>query len=550
MTRTPNSPLPKQHLYGAAGLAVLVALYLLVGLTGHVPWRGDDARHFGPIFEMLQGNGLLFPLIAGEPSTTYPPLYYWTGSLFALLFGWLLPPHDAARLATTLYTALAIFWIARASARLYGKHTRTPAALLTLGTLGLVLHAHETQPMIAVMSFVAMTLAGLSLIPTRPALGSLQAAAGSVLAFLAGGLPGVMLTLPLFLVVVIACPECRNPRASGGLILGLSLAVGASALWPLVLHYQAPELLALWWRREWLEFGSEPLRPDEFSRLIELFGWFVWPLWPIALWSLWRARRQLMRISWLLPIASALLAGSWIIANGSLAQATMLPLIPPLALLAAAGVPTLRRGAANAFDWFAVMTFVVFAVLVWIAWTAQAVSWPPGLARHVARVAPGFELKGSVTQALAGIGICATWVVLMWRLPRSFNRGPASWAMGMTTLWCLAVVLLMPWFDYDRSYRPVATSLGIALAGERSDCVAMLGLSPSQRASFHYFAGVRPERVSGNETACSFLLVYDSRSPAALRPAQEWQQIWEYRRGGGKQLEIFRLYRRDEPRRD
>ena len=540
-----STSLLQRHLYGALGLAALVALYLLPGVTDHVPWRGDDARNFGPIFEMLQGNGILFPMIAGQPSTDFPPLYYWTGAVLARLLGWLLPPHDAARLATPLYTALAIFWISRASTRLYGKATRIPAALLTLGTLGLVLHAHEVQPMIALMAFVAMTLAGLSRIPARPALGGLQAAAGAVLAFLAGGLPGVLLTLPLFIVIVVVCPECRNPRASGGLILGLSLAVGGCALWPLALHYQAPDLLALWWRNEWASFGSDPLGPDDFSREIELFGWFTWPLWPIALWSLWRARAQLLRISWMLPITAVLLALGWIVGNGSLSRAVMLPLIPPLALLAAAGIPSLRRGAANAFDWFAMMASAVFALLVWIAWTAQAVSWPPGLARHLVKIAPGFVFDETLTRPLVGAGICVAWVALVWGLPRSLNRGPANWAMGMTMLWTLAVTLLMPWFDYDRSYRPVATSLAIALAGERNDCVAALGLSASQRASFHYFAGLRPQRVSANETACGFLLLYDDRSPATLRPADEWQQIWEHRRGGGKQLEIFRLYRRD-----
>lgn len=540
----PISPL-RRHLFGATGLALLIALYLLTGLTGHDPWRGDDARHFGPIFEMLQGNNLLFPAIAGQPETDFPPLYYWTGAILARLLAPILPLHDGARLASTLFTALAIFWIARAAARLYGRPTRTPAALLTLGTLGLVLHAHETQPMIALMAMQAMTLAGLSLVPTRPALGSLQAGAGAALAFLAGGLPGVLLTVPLFLVVVAGCPECRNPRASGGLILGLSLAIGASALWPLVLHYQAPELLVLWWRTEWSQLWGDPLGGGEASRLIELLGWFAWPLWPIALWSLWRMRRQLVRISLMLPIAALVLAVAWIIANGSLSPASMLPLIPPLALLAASGVPSLRRGAANAFDWFAIMTFSVFALLVWIAWSAQVFSWPPGLARHLARIAPGFALQYPAVSATVGVVICAAWVLLMWWLPRSADRGPANWAMGMTMLWCLTIALLKPWFDHDRSYRPVATSLAIALAGEREGCVATMGLSTSQRASFHYFAGLRPEKVSGNTTPCGFLLVFDDRGSATLKPAAEWQQIWEHRRGGGKQLEIFRLYRRD-----
>jgi 4-amino-4-deoxy-L-arabinose transferase-like glycosyltransferase len=144
-----------------------------------------------------------------------------------------------------------------------------------------------------------------------------------------------------------------------------------------------------------------------------------------------------------------------------------------------------------------------------------------------------------------GVSIVVVWLVLAWRLPRSLNRGPANWAMGMTMLWCLAVALLMPWFDYDRSYRPAAASLAIALAGEQPGCVAAIGLSASQRASFHYFAGLRPVRVEGNVTACPFLLAYDEPRSPSMTPTAPWQSIWEYRRGGGRQLEIFRLYRRD-----
>jgi 4-amino-4-deoxy-L-arabinose transferase-like glycosyltransferase len=540
-----HTPALRQHLYGGAGLALLIALYLLPGSIGHDPWRGDDVRHFAVVFDMLRGEGLMFPTLAGEPSTEFAPFYYWVSAIFALLFGWLLPLHDAARLATPFFAGLAIFWIGRTASRLYGKPTRTAAALLTLGTLGLVVHAHESQPMIALMAMQAMTLAGLAMVPNHPVKGSLQAAAGVALAFLSAGPAGLLLTLPLFLVIAIGSPECRNPRASGALILGLSVALGVSALWPIVLSYQAPELLDLWWEDAWAAFGDAPLRADQLPRLFELLGWFIWPLWPIALWALWRARRQLVRLPWLLPGTAILLATVWILANGSLAPATMLPLIAPFALLAAAGVMTLRRGAANAFDWFAVMTFAVFGVLIWLAWTAQAFSWPPGLARSVERLAPQFQFESTLTQPLLGGAICLIWVLLVWQLPRSPNRGPANWAMGMTMLWCLTVALLLQWFEHDRSYRPMSESLAVALAGEPPGCVAALGLSTSHRASLDYFAALRTEEVIENETPCRFLLVHDDRSTASLQPARQWQRIWEYRQGGGRRLEIFRLYRQD-----
>lgn len=539
-----QAPLLQRRIYGTLGLTVLVALYLLVGITGHDPWRGDDARYFGPIYSMLQGEGWLFPRIAGEPFADYPPLYYWTAALLAAALKFVLPLHDGARLASALYTALAIYWTARAAERLHGRPARTPAAMLMLGSLGLVLHAHETQPMIALMAMQALVLAGLSRTPAQPVAGGIQAGLGSALAVLAGGLPGALLTLPLFPLAIAASPDCRDPRASGGLLIGLSLAIGLGALWPIAVHLTTPELFSLWLSEESEQIAGTPLALGDLDRLAELVAWFTWPLWPIALWGLWRGRRQITRLHWMLPLLSLLLATLWLILSGDVSPTAALPLIPSVAILAAGGVPTLRRGAASAFDWFAVMTFAVFTVLVWIAWTAQAFSWPPGLARHVAKVTPNFVLHGGLGQALVAGTICVLWCILVWRSPRTSSRGPANWALGMTMLWCVAVVLLMPWFDYGRSYRPVARSLAQALNRQADECIATTGLPDAVRSSLDYYAGIRTTLIRGDSTSCKLLLIYEDRRPSGQAPAPEWHTIWEYRRGGGKQLENFRLYRR------
>ncbi len=545
MFSDPHSSLPpRNRLRATLGLALLVGLYLLFGLIGHDPWRGDDARYFGPVYSMLRGDGWLFPQIAGEPFTDFPPLYYWVSAILSFLFSGLLPLHDGARLASAFFTALAIYFIARTAEYLHGQPARMPAALLTLGTLGLVLHAHETQPAIALVAMLALTLAGIARIPAKPLAGGLVAGIGSALSFLAGGLAGALLTLPLFPCVMLLCPDCRTPRGSSGLLVGLCAAASIGALWPLAVHLAQPELLGIWLRDEWLRL-SQPLDAADLSGLLGLFSWFVWPLWPLALWGLWRSRRRLATLPALLPLLSTLLVIGWMIANGNLSPTSALPLIPPIALLAAGGAPTLRRGAANAFDWFAVMNFAVFALLVWIAWSAQAFSWPPGLAKHVDRVTPGFVLESGPFQAGAGFAICALWLFLVWRQPRAATRGPANWAMGMTMLWCLAVTLLMPWFDYGRSYRPVAQSLKMALARQPADCVASTSLSSSIRSALYYFSDIRTLPARGDETPCGLLLVYDDRRANAPSPAQEWEKIWEFRRGGGKQLEVFRLYLRN-----
>lgn len=551
MIRELETPsLLQRRIYGTAGLAVLVGLYLLVGLTGHDPWRGDDARHFGPILSMLKGEGWLFPMLAGEPFADYPPLYYWTGAALAWAGSGFLAAHEGARLASALFVALGVYFSARSAEALYGRPARTPGALLTMGALGLVLHAHETQPLLALLAMIALTLRGLSLVPQHPLVGSLLAGLGSALAFLATGLTGLLLTATLFPLVMLLSADCRHPRASGALLLGLCLALTLSALWPLAVHLQQPELLNLWLREEWARLDGPLLSPTEVLRGVELLGWFTWPLWPIVLWSLWRGRRTLGELRWLLPSLSLLLVIAILVIGGDLSQAAALPILPAMALLAAGGVPSLRRGAANALDWFSLMSLAVFGILVWLAWSAQSAGWPPGLARHVARNAPNFVLPDPTFQAVLGGAISLIWITLLWKLPRSTSRAPANWAIGLTMLWCLAVVLLMPWFDNSRSYRETVKSLEIAVAGERATspgaCIATTGLPHHVKASLDYFAGLRTVRTVGDTTPCPLLLVMNDRRPFE-QLAPEWQTVWEFRRGAGRRVEHFTLLRREQP---
>jgi len=534
-----------QKLYGTFGFTLLILLYLLPGAINHEPWRGDDVEHFAIVYALLNGEWLLLPTLAGVPEADFGPLHYWISAVFALAFGWLLPLHDAARLATPAMGILATFWIARAAWRLYGRDARASAALLAIGTLGLSVHVHENQPLITLMAAQAMTLAGLALVSDNPLRGSLQAALGTIFAFLTIGLLGILLTLPLMLITA-GSSDCRSPRNSGALILALTLALGGCALWPVLLGLTEPTLLDQWWLRTQISLFENPLGFTDLPRLIEVIVWFTWPLWPIALWALWRARGQFGRLAWTLPLAALLFALAWIVLRGSYDPASMLPLLAPSALLAAAGIATLRRGAANAFDWFAIMTFGVFTLLIWLAWSAQVLEWPPGLTRSLARMAPEFVPTGTMLQAVIGVLIIVIWALLVWHLPRNSNRAPTNWAMGMTMLWCLAVTLLLPWVDHTRNYRPMAESLAQALGKEEALCVVALDLSRSHRATLDYYTGLRPQHVHQNETACRYLITHhDDPDRRAQQPAPPWTPIWEYRHAGGKRFELFQLYRRD-----
>ncbi len=538
------APIPNQP-FNPGALYLLIGLYLLFGLFGFDPWRGGDATHFGPIYSMLQGHGVLFPEIAREPLYGFPPLYYWTGAAFAYLTSGFLSVHSGARLASAFFTALAIFFIARGTEWLHGRQERTAAALLTLGVLGLVIEAHQIQPMLAVMAMYALALSGFARVAAEPVKGALTAGLGSGLCFLAGGLIGAAITLPLFLLLMLFSRECRNPTTLSALLAGLCLAVTLMVVWPLAVHLSSPKLFQHWLGAQIAPLLQGPLSMHRLPLFIEETAWMMWPLWPLALWGLWQARRKLVSVAWLLPSAAVVVVLVWLVLQGDARTPLILLLIPPLALLAVGGVPSLRRGAANAFDWFAVMTFGVFALLVWLGWTAQVFAWPRGLARHIARVAPDYHFSGDMLPALIGVVVCLVWLAAVVRQPRSRARGAANWAMGMTMLWCLAVLLLQPWFNHNRGYKDMAQDLDRYLNNvPEANCIASMDMADALRSSLYYFANVRTYDASNGITPCSRLIIHGDRGEEPATPASQWQLVWSYTRGGDNQLETLNLYSR------
>lgn len=525
-------------------LAMLLAVYLLVGTTGHLPWRGDDLTHLGPIHAMLHGEGWLLPEIGGEIYRDSGPLYYWVGAILAYTLGWLMPVHDAARLASSLFCAATLYWTAQAARRLYGESAFAPAILLGMGSLGLVVHAHETQPALAQIAGVALCLSGAVKLSQQGLRAGLQAGLGIAISFLAGGLSGLVLTLPIVLAAPLLCPSCRSAGALRSIALCCGIALLSAAVWLSAVAVSAPAEPLRWLQEELQSIRPHTEHLSNLGKLLQLFGWFAWPLWPIAGWALWKNRQQWTTPQVAVPLIASLSAILLVATTGNgLRPAGALPLLPPLCLLAAFGVQSLRRGAANAFDWFGVMAFIFFGLLVWLVWSALHFSWPPGLARQIVKLAPEFPRGDFWTAAAIGLPLSIALLLLPAATERAPSRAATTWALGMTLLWCLAVALLQPWFAYTKNYQPIAASLQEALATQPQGCIKRRGLGDTQRAALDYFSSIRTVRYGTGED-CPLLLTYGTASHSGNVPREWSSPVWERRLGGGKKAEVFRLYRK------
>ena len=481
-------------------LAGMLALYVLAGLFGRDPWKGEDAIHIATAWQMLSSGDWLAPMLAGRPFHE-PPLYYWSAAISGWLFGHILPLYEVLCLASGAWVALTLVALYYAGRELHGDQHAAAAPMVLAGSAGLLLHAHDAQPMLVALAAYAGTIG-----------------AGALMA--------------------------RKPWAAG-LFYGLALATLLVAPWLLALDQWRPGRLDAWLHTELTPLAT-PFSFTGLARFSSLLPTFAFPALPLALWALWHAWRQRKQASHpaqLLPLILfflTLLLLAWAYRPREIPA---LLLLPPLALLAAPGALNLRRGAANAFDWFAMSLFSLLAALVWLAWSAMALDFPPRLAQRVVELRPGFVGELNAWHLLLGIAISVWWWWLIVTAPRSPYRSLTHWTLGFTTFWLLATTLILPWFDYGRSYRPVAEAVAKALP-EGTTCLAERHLSPAQRASLAYFANLAPLDWSTRAgQQCRWLLVVGDQSSELSAPDASWRLVWQGNRPGERR-EKFRLFQR------
>jgi 4-amino-4-deoxy-L-arabinose transferase-like glycosyltransferase len=527
-------------------LVLLFLAYILPGNVGHAPWRGDDVLHIATTASMLHTGDWLVPRIAGVAFLDAPPLHYWLGSLTGALLGWLLPLHDAIRLASVAALAFGLWALREAVKRFVPAeapetHSGNATVLVALASMGLLIHAHEAQPLITLFATVAGAFWGLSMLAEAPRRAMLVAGGFVGAAFLAGGLSALVLTMPACLVALTISRPQRIPFSS--ILPGLLLAAILIAVWPFLLAQNNPNLLTQWWQQE-LTGLTPAFPPKRFSALINLLSWFAWPLWPIAGWALWTRRRQLANAAYAIPL-TALLCALWIVVTtGTVRPANALPLLPPLVLLAGPEINRLRKGASNLLDWFGIMIFTLLGGFLWFAWIALHLGFPAAMARNITRLTPDFAPHISwwamPVAALLSIG----WFVTLMALPRFQLRGVLRWALGVTLTWGLATTLWLDWFDYDKNYTRIATQISTQVRASKS-CIMEIGAGDVQRAALDYFSNLRLQRFSQSNTKCDLVLSYRAGRNTLAEPGEGWSLQWSESKGRGRLQEQFALFKRN-----
>jgi 4-amino-4-deoxy-L-arabinose transferase-like glycosyltransferase len=544
-----HAPLDFVTLHPVAFTCLLCLAWLIPGLVGHDPWKPDEAYSFGLVYHMLQTGDWVVPTLAGEPFMEKPPLFYITAALFAKGFGWLLPLHDAGRLASGFYMALTFLLVGLTARELHGERKGWLAVLILLGSVGLIERAHQLLTDVSQLTGFALALYGLALSVRRPVLGGVWLGAGVGVAFMSKGLlaPGCFGLLCLALPAIFPIWRTRN------YVTTLAIAALAIApfllVWPWLLYQRSPELFQEWlWTNNFGRFmGRNQLGPKSVpGQYLGILIWYAMPAWPLAAWAVWSKRRELRDTPGLhLPLTAFLVIFTVLSVSRDARDLYAMPTLVPLALLAVPGLLTLRRGASNALLWFSVLFFAFFLLVGWFYWIALDSELPARLHRHLLRMQPGYTPSFSWMEFGLGLLYTAGWVYILMRTRRTPERPIVFWATGATMVWGLLLILFVDYADVGKSYRSMTLAIQAALP-KKYDCISSYNLGEPQRALLQYFAGIVTYRETepSRKRECHVLLVQGFRNYILMpNPDAHWRKIWEGARPGDEK-ELFQLYER------
>ena len=523
-------------------VGVVAFAYALPGLFGHDPWKPEDAIGAGIVHQMLEPGYWLLPYLAGELYTEDGPFYYWVAAVFARVAATVLGVDDAARLASAAAVISTLFLMRAAARELYGRSPADAAMLVLLGCLGLLIHAHETLGELGMLAGQALAWYAIALAPRKPRKAGVALGVGLAIAVLSKGPWAAVAPAMAAIAVPALSPHWRSRAALISLFEALVVFAVPVALWAAAIAMRMPQEGWAWLAAQWHSIGVP--RFGDLLYDLKVLSWAAWPAWPIALYLLWDRRRMLSDPGLLFGLVATGLTFATVVGLRELREVHTLALLPPIALLAGAGVERLRRGAVHALEWFGAITFSFFALLVWLGWIAMMTGSPERIARNFAKLEPGHVPSFEWLPFAVAILLSLAWIWVLLRSERSPYRSVLFWACGATLLWGLIMTLLLSWIDYGKTYRPVAQTMAAALrkaypAGVR--CIESRGLGQSQRAALDYHAGIVTRRAElHGASQCPVLLVQARPDEDDQALAKTWKRIWEGNRPRDK--ERYRLY--------
>jgi len=552
---------------------IIFALTLVYGFAGlffRDPWKNEDAIGFGGMWSLFRGNSIdwVVPHLTGRDISLGTPLPYWMGATLIEWFGPFIGAANAARLyaAICFFSAALAIWYAtyllgrrrevqpmalavggQPDMKSYGMTLADGALLIFLACVGLAQRAHETTPMMAQLMGISIVLYGTVRGLDKPWQGGLWTGLGIAIVALSSNLTLSLIIVSSTIIAVIASnAKLRFRWTLTSTVLGL---IGF-AIWPIV-WYLAD--LPVHWRHiaeeGWRNMPEMRATPslESLGFLSVNFWAYAWPVWPLAIVSLAHWGRNTDSGAWRAPhlcIPMSLFIGSFIYVLFRLEanEHDLMILIPSLSIVAAFSLPVLKRSVISFIDWFAMFSFTLIALAIWIIWLAKVTGFPETTAANIARLLPGFESQFNVLAFIVALAITGVWLaVVRWRTsraPKEIWRCLIISASGTTLMWVLLMTLWLPTINYAKTYRHVSARL-VQVIPSGGGCIDTSSLGFAQLASFEYFTKLKLH----DDPNCPWMLTHSQSEAKAFAQLnnKKLTLLWEDRRAADRD-ERLRLY--------
>lgn len=553
------------------GLWFLAIIYILPGLIGRDYFQSDEAASLGIVWSMVNGNlhDWFFLNIAQLPSPKQAPLSFWLTALSTKLFSAPLGEIMAARMATIIFFLLGGLSIWRATFLLgrrpetqpvplvfggepnptdYGRVLADGALLIYIGSLGLLQHSHESKPealLVTLIAFLFYVCVRYAEKPNKK---------NTLLLGLAFGYLGLTQDWASPLIIWLSLFPCfmslhkNSLQTSIHLLFAALIGVCVFAIWPIGAHLISPTEISP--ALTWFTAKQDSLGTASFESIVFFVKngtLFFWPAWPFAAWAIYAWRKQFRDIHITLPLYFIIALSLIALLHTSVNERLLLPILPPLAVLAAFGLPTMRRQITSAVDWFSMMALTIGASFIWVGWIAKQTGWPTWLARNIYKLTPNFTATLDAFSLIIAICATLTWAYLVyWRLgrrPKVIWRTVVLSSSGIILCWALLATLWLPWISYGKGYQSVAQEIMAKISPK--DALVCAKIRKSARASLSYLNNLNFAKP-GSDT-CKYLLVQDklNRSELKEKPilsdkeSADWRVIWQGRRPNERDERIY-----------
>lgn len=521
-------------------LLLLVFAWLWPGVFSHGLWNPNEPATVQAVREWSEGGLVWLPTVFGQPYWNLPLPYVALAAWLQRIFSpEITDTYSAMRMASVCFSAIGLAACGMGGFRLLGRHQGRSVILILIGSAGLITAAHFLGGMSVQFAGVGLCLYGLSLIRTRVIISAFWLALGWTLLSLSAG---YLITIAMILLTVILAfsQPWQSKRTLIAAISALIIAAPLISYYPLALYKSMPTLFNEWVRYHIFgSFGGMDnfsLRFSGFYYLKNLI-WFAFPAWPLAIWSATRCRLQ--HTDW--GILSLLWLGIFAVifaVNPETFQDNLIWILPPLALLGAAKLDSLKRGAAAFLNWFGIATFGLMAIFLWLGFFAMNYGWPAKLAERSAYFSPYYVPDIDIMPMIVALSFTPLWLFAITRKHIKGRQAVTNWAAGITLVWALMMTLFLPWLDAAKSYQPVVTQMEAAAPEallQGKGCLNIDTTATNVRLAWTEYSRIP---LQTDNPSCHYRLTQAHRN---FTTPNGWQIIWSGGRPRNPQETVYLL---------